>query len=137
MVVEDSLISSIVNTNREPSNSSIPVRVQLTLYSRVSCLPIILIVWGRSFHSFSTFSGFLVMRRDLRLFIRYLIATFLCTWPSTGICSFPISIVNDLLTNAIISKKPSIEKLYVLIIGRIYVIDIHTGFSWIIFDIVI
>jgi hypothetical protein len=66
-----------------------------------------------------------------------LIATFLCTWPSTGICSFPISIVNDLLTNAIISKKPSIEKLYVLIKGRIYVIDIHTGFSRIIFDIVI
>src|SRR6185503_16134769 len=86
--------SSSVNTKREPSNSSVPRRSQLILYSRVSCLPTILIFFGRSVHNFSTFSGFFVIKSDLRLFIRYFTATFLCTWPSTGICSFPVSIVN-------------------------------------------
>jgi hypothetical protein len=33
-----------------------------------------------------------------------LIATFLCTWPSTGICSFPVSIVNWRLANEIIVR---------------------------------
>jgi hypothetical protein len=40
-----------------------------------------------------------------------LTATFLCTWPSTLICSFPLSIVNCRLANAIIARL-CIEKLY-------------------------
>src|SRR5215211_2690911 len=94
LFVDCSSESSNVKAKREPSNSSVPSRSHFTLYCLVTCLPIILMFFGRSSQSFSTFSEFFVIKSDLRLFIRYLIATFLCTWPSMGICSFPVSIVN-------------------------------------------
>jgi hypothetical protein len=94
LFVDCSSESSNVKAKREPSNSSLPSRSHFTLYCLVTCLPIILMFFGRSSQSFSTFSEFFVIKSDLRRFIRYLIATFLCTWPSTGICSFPVSIVN-------------------------------------------
>jgi hypothetical protein len=94
LFVDCSSKSSKVKAKREPSNSSLPSRSHFTLYCLVTCLPIIVMFFGRSSQSFSTFSEFFVIKSDLRLFIRYLIATFLCTWPSTGICSFPVSIVN-------------------------------------------
>ena len=46
------LSSSSVNTKREPQYSSDPSFSQFTLYARVTCFPMILIVLGRSEYSF-------------------------------------------------------------------------------------
>lgn len=86
--------SFTVKTNREPWYSEDPTLSQFILYSWVSCLPIILIFVGSFEYNRSILIGSLVPNNDLRLFIKYLTATFLWVWPSTGIVSIPVSILN-------------------------------------------